>query len=276
MRPRVQPGLTRLTVAVATAVLALMWALPAWAATGTIVAFGDSVPAGYNLAALPHPTAFDTACSRSAEAPVYTTAARLGLAAHNVACADAVSWNVGSRSQARGGQTMPAQVEQARALGAVSVAQVIVTANDVQWVPMFISCLGPADCNNPVNTAVFRYYLMDAERGLRDALGKIESLHPATVEVGGYYDLFAGNMGLTPSQLGFNAGEVQWYQARRAELNGMIERVTREFANGRYVPIHFEGHAGKLVCSPWEACKLHPTRLGASVIGEQMAAAITA
>ena len=245
-------------------------AAPARAATPSspaLVVLGDSVAAGAGLSPLTgHPN--DGACGRSGQTYAAGVAAARHLTLVNAACSGARIWDGILTDQERFRATdIPAQRLQVR--GTTNVAAVVVTvgANDVHWAQMIEVCAKTA-CENRFETAVYNILATKVSAQLVATLVWTRSLKPGRVFVTGYYDPFAGPTACAQAG-GISSAEIKWLRARRADLNGRIQRAAATVPGTTYVPVSF-GDRG--VCSPrslvqgrGSTAPLHPTAEGQAV-----------
>jgi lysophospholipase L1-like esterase len=197
-----------------------------------------------------------------------------GLTARNLACSRATTFQGVLGPQPTPIGDVPSQLWRAYQGPRPGKVVMTIAANDVNWTGFLQSCLGASNCATDANTVQFHQLLNKARNGVVLSMCGIEGLFPQDIYVTGYYDPFDGNV-VTPAQLGFAPEEVAWYQARRGELNTMLQQTTQAFPRAHFVTLEFPHQSlTQLVQGPSDPAPFHPTVAGQQLIARSVAAAM--
>lgn len=226
-------------------------------------ALGDSVAAGFGL---PDPADSTKACGRTTGAYPNLLADARGLSLANFACSGA------KLSDLFAGRRAPTQLNAAFASGTPSLMTITAGANDVEW-SFFINKCFTRDCGTATDDLTFGRLNAQLAQNVQTLFQQIQAMsNGSTPEVvlTGYFDpVSAGCNGVDRS---ITPSEINWINARTADLNRTLQNGAAQFSFVRFAPIDFSGHD---VCSsdPWvqsitDPAPFHPNDQGQQVIAQ--------
>jgi lysophospholipase L1-like esterase len=229
------------------------------------VVIGDSTAAAIGNPPLPHSTAQDTACGRSADSYAVDLAQVNAWNVLNLACSGATVPTGILGSQSTGGQVLPPQFTVLEQANRASVVVVSIGANDVKWVATAALCVLAAACDDQASTAYFQSNLADFTSNFYDLLRNLAALpqHPRVL-VNTYFDPFGSNVKCLVGD-GFTPAKTKVLSSRLANLNTVLNRGAQTFG---FTPVHpnFKGHelctGQPYVQGLHAAAPLHPTAAG--------------
>jgi len=230
------------------------------------VVLGDSTASGDGLPLASGATAFDRACSRSAEAYANDLATVNGWNVLNLSCSSATITNGLLGAQVlNNGQVAPVQMVEAEQATHAKVIVVSVGADDVQWSIMTRLCVASTVCNDKVSGAYFTQLLDSFTRSYYQLLGDLADLpqHPAVL-VNEYYDPFGKGLGCL-TKYGMTAAKANVLVARLGQLNKVLAQGAQAFGFGDVQP-DFAGHElctdDPYVQGATDPAPFHPTAAG--------------
>jgi lysophospholipase L1-like esterase len=247
-------------------------------ANGTYFALGDSVAAGYGLAAQTGPFQ-DSRCQGSNQAYPYLVAQRLNYSLIQVACSGAKAGDLFTK-QAVDGPNIPAQIPSAFAHGTPTLITITAGANDVHWQDFLKKCASQFTCGSNIDRAIAKTLIAKMQASLTIALGDIvyqSGGAPPRVIVTGYYNPISS--ACITTQANVKQSEINWLVSEFSSLNAAIRTVSAQFPGFvTYAPVSFKGHD---LCSadPWvqpigSPGQLHPTAKGQQVIANAIIRAL--
>ncbi len=236
---------------------------------GVLVAFGDSVAAGFRADTELADSSYAQECQRTDAAYPTKVGLELGLRTVNLACSGATVRAGLNGPQPTSLSVVPSQLTQARTTSHISLATITILANDVRWSYWIEQCINPTtNCATAANTAAFRLLLTRAGAGLAESLWTIVfRLRADHTALTGYYDpmgsLAGPVFGLTPD-------EISWYRARLVDLNHALATEARIFPRVDFVPVSLDAAAGDVILQPDGI--FHPTAQGQSKLADAVLA----
>ncbi|HTH72722.1 MAG TPA: SGNH/GDSL hydrolase family protein [Candidatus Pristimantibacillus sp.] len=228
-------------------------------------ALGDSVAAGFGL---PDPADSIRACGRTTGAYPNLLANARGLSFANFACSGA------KLSDLFAGRRAPTQLSAAFAGGTPSLMTITAGANDVEW-SFFINKCFTRDCGTSTDDLTFGRLNAQLAQNVQALFQQIQAMSngsPPEVVMTGYFDPVSDSCNgvdksITPS-------EINWINARTADLNQTLQNGAAQFSFVRFAPIDFSGHD---VCAsdPWvqsitDPAPFHPNNQGQQVIAQSI------
>ena len=229
------------------------------------VVIGDSTAAAIGNPLVPHATAVDRACGRSADSYAQDLAEVNGWNVLNLACSGATVPVGVLGVQSTGGQDVPSQFSVLEQADNASVVVVSIGANDLQWTATAAMCVLAAACDDQATTAYFQSNLADFTRNFYQLLHDLAGLpqHPRVL-INAYFDPFGGDVKCLSAE-GFTTAKTRVLTARLATLNAVLVKGAQTFGFIAVRP-SFEGHelcgAQPYVQGLHDPAPLHPTAAG--------------
>lgn len=237
---------------------------PALGAVNAVV-IGDSTAAAVGNRPVPHPTALDKSCGRSAD----SYAAQLGTANHwhvlNLGCAGATVRDGLLGPQILGTQAAPPQLSEAQRALKASYLIVSIGANDVHWADLTRLCAKSPTCDDRATGAYFRAQLTRFTLDYQNLLTQLAAFpnHPHVI-VNEYYDPFGPDAHCLTRE-GVTNAKAQQLRSRLAELNAVLRQGALDAGFAAVQP-QYTGHElcdkQPFVQSPADQAPLHPTAAG--------------
>jgi lysophospholipase L1-like esterase len=245
---------------------------PTPSTSGTYVALGDSVAAGYGLPLSTNATSQDQQCKRSPQGYPNLVAKDLGMPLVNAACSGATVGDLFTR-QGVDGPNIPAQLNTAFASGTPKLISITAGANDVEWDDYIQACYA-LDCTRRGYDGTISALITVMKGKYHIALTDIHARSngkPPKVLMTGYYNPLSTSCVSATSRI--TSKELTWLNAKRDQLNNAIRDVARQYSFAEFVPINnFTGHD---ICSAdsWIQQNMHPTARGQQAIAQAVTAA---
>ena len=243
-----------------------------------VVVIGDSTAAGAGLAPMHNASRSDLACGRSTDAYAEDLARADNWNVLNLACDSATIPRGLLGPQGRGGQTVPAQLDEVQQARSASVVIVSVGADDLGWSAMIQYCAVAPNCDDRATAAYFQQQLASFSKNYLQLLSQLETLpeHPRVL-INRYYDPFGPNVScLSPA--GLTGTKVRTLISRQNTVNAVLAQGAADFGFGSAQP-DFAGHQ---MCTPQPfvqglkgSAPFHPTALGQFAIALADQAALT-
>jgi lysophospholipase L1-like esterase len=243
-----------------------------------VVVIGDSTAAGAGLAPMHNASRSDLACGRSTDAYAEDLARADNWNVLNLACDSATIPRGLLGPQGRGGQTVPAQLDEVQQARSASVVIVSVGADDLGWSAMIQYCAVAPNCDDRATAAYFQQQLASFSKNYLQLLSQLETLpeHPRVL-INRYYDPFGPNVScLRPA--GLTGTKVRTLISRLNTVNAVLAQGAADFGFGSAQP-DFAGHQ---MCTPQPfvqglkgSAPFHPTALGQFAIALADQAALT-
>jgi lysophospholipase L1-like esterase len=231
---------------------------------GKVVVVGDSTAAGLGNRALPHATAQDKACGRSADTYARALAAVNRGQVTNLACSGATIAAGLLGSQRVGDISIPPQLDDPAVAQATTVI-ISIGANDVGWSTVLQVCAVSPSCLDNAVLAYLQQRLAGFSTDYLELLTALQSLsnHPRVL-INLYYDPFSGDVSCLRSA-GMTDAKLAAVNSALAALNKILSSGTKAASFTSAQP-DFTGHG---VCSeqPWvqglhDHAPFHPTASG--------------
>jgi len=245
------------------------------------VVMGDSTAAGIGNRPLPHPTALDTACGRSADAFAEQLASVNSWNVLNLACSGATVRTGLLGRQPAGPLSAPPQMAQLQLAARAKVVIVSIGADDLHWADLTRFCAASANCDDKATDAYFQQQTAEFVLDYRDLLTQLAALPGhRTVIVNQYYDPFGSDTSCLAAE-GVDASKAKTLQSRLDQLNTALKQGA-DAAGFTSVQPSFTGHAlcspESFVQGPKDRAPLHPTAAGelAIALADQQALAAAA
>ncbi|HEY2504985.1 MAG TPA: GDSL-type esterase/lipase family protein [Streptosporangiaceae bacterium] len=229
------------------------------------VVLGDSTAAGDGLPWVPHATATDRACGRSAQSYAVDLAGANGWKELNLACNSATIAHGLLGPQQQGSQQITPQLNLASRVSDPSVVIVSVGADDLQWSAILESCAVIPQCDNRASNAFFQQKLAQFSTDYLQLLIQLGNLpgHPQVI-INRYYDPFGSDVSCIMHR-GLTAEKVATIRTWLSALNQVLAKGAAQFGYLSPEP-NFSGHT---ICSalPFvqdlsSSAPFHPTALG--------------
>jgi lysophospholipase L1-like esterase len=243
-----------------------------------VVVIGDSTAAGAGLAPMHNASRSDLACGRSTDAYAEDLARANNWNVLNLACDSATIPRGLLGPQGRGGQTVPAQLDEVQQARSASVVIVSVGADDLGWSAMVQYCAVAPNCDDRASAAYFQQQLASFSKNYLQLLSQLETLpeHPRVL-INRYYDPFGPDVScLRPA--GLTGVKIRTLTSRLNTLNAVLAKGAADFGFGSTQP-DFAGHQ---MCTPQPfvqglqgSAPFHPTALGQFAIALADQAALT-
>ena len=243
-----------------------------------VVVIGDSTAAGAGLPPVPGATRPDLACGRSTDAYAEDLARANNWNVLNLACDSATIASGLLGPQGRGGQTVPAQVDEMQRARSASIVIVSVGADDLGWSAMVRYCAVAPNCNDRASAAYFQQQLASFSKNYLQLLSQLATLpdHPRVL-INRYYNPFGPDVRCL-GQAGLTTAKLRTLTSRLNTLNAALARGAADFGFASIQP-DFAGHQ---MCSQQPfvqglqgTAPFHPTTLGQFAIALTDQAALT-
>jgi hypothetical protein len=243
------------------------------------VVIGDSTAAAIGNRPVPHPSALDKACGRSADSFAEQLAAVNAWNVLNLACSGATVRAGLLGPQPAGPLSAPPQVAQLQRAPKAKVVIVSIGADDLHWADLTRFCAASPNCDDRVTEAYFQQQTAEFVMDYRDLLTQLAALpgHPAVI-VNQYYDPFGPDTSCLAAEH-VNAAKAKTLQNRLDQLNTALQQGA-DAAGFISVQPSFSGHAlcsaEPFVQGPKDKAPLHPTAAGelAIALADQRALAV--
>jgi lysophospholipase L1-like esterase len=229
-----------------------------------LVVVGDSTAAGLGNRPLPHPSAADKACGRSADAFAEDLARTSGWQVTNLGCSGATIEAGLLGRQPAGSSMQPAQLDTPAARNA-DIVIVSVGANDLHWTDLLRACAAAPSCDDKAARAYFQQLLAAFSSDYLQLLSTLQTLpgRPVVV-INSYYDPFTGDRSCL-HRLGVSDGKIDTLETMLDAMNSVLERGAQAASFTSAEP-DFSGHG---FCSetPYvqglhDPAPFHPTAAG--------------
>ena len=243
-----------------------------------VIVIGDSTAAGAGLPPIPHASRSDAACGRSTDSYAEDLARADNWNVLNLACDSATIASGLLGPQGRGGQTVPAQIDEVQRASSASAVIVSIGADDLGWSAMVQYCAVAPNCNDRASAAYFQQQLASFSKNYLQLLSELATLpeHPQVL-INSYYDPFGPNVGCL-SRAGFTTAKLRTLTSRLNTLNAVLVKGAADFGFTSAQP-DFAGHQ---ICSQQPfvqglqgSAPFHPTTLGQFAIALSDQAALT-
>jgi lysophospholipase L1-like esterase len=210
------------------------------APSGSYVALGDSVAAGYGLETYSDPSA----CNRTRQAYPNLVAKQRNLKLTSLACSGATVLAGILGSQDVNDLSLPPQLDELFALPRPKLVTLTIGANDMGWTDLLTKC-AVSDCGTPADSAVVDGRLAELTAHLQTILTKISEHYgskPPQLIVTGYYQLLTPSLQSCPEMTGLDSSELAWERAQQTKLNATLQSASTSFHFASFAGPDFSGH----------------------------------